>query len=302
MSWLLFAFSGPILWALSTHLDKYLVERFFKESNTAVLLVFTALVGALLLPLIWTCEPRVVELPIASILLMLLSGLLYMTALFFYLRAIQTEEASVVAVFFQAAPLFGYVLGYLVLGETLSLTQTVGGILVILGALMASVRLDAPGTAFKGKLVALMLGCALTMSVSSLIFKLFSVRAEFWTTTFWMLAGQAIFGAGLFAIARLRRQLFTLFHRNPVALLSINGANELINLGGSLGSRYALTLAPLSLVQAVGATTTIFVFAFGIVLSLFAPSLARESLVGRELAAKGIAAVLVAFGVTLINR
>ena len=35
----------------------------------------------------------------------------------FYLRALQSEEASVVAPFFQAGPLFGYVLAYFVLGE-----------------------------------------------------------------------------------------------------------------------------------------------------------------------------------------
>ena len=48
MSWLVFAFSGPILWAISTHLDKYLVERYFKTSDVAVLLIFTALIGVLL--------------------------------------------------------------------------------------------------------------------------------------------------------------------------------------------------------------------------------------------------------------
>jgi hypothetical protein len=42
VSWVVFAFTGPVLWAISVHLDKYLVERFFKESNVAVMLLFTA--------------------------------------------------------------------------------------------------------------------------------------------------------------------------------------------------------------------------------------------------------------------
>jgi hypothetical protein len=93
-----------------------------------------------------------------------------------------------------------------------------------------------------------------------------------------------------------------LLRSNTVALLSVNASNELINLGGGLGNRFALTLAPLSLVQAVGSTTTLFVFAFGVVLSLCCPGLGRESLSGRELAQKGIAALLVAFGVALVTR
>ena len=54
---------------------------------------------------------------------MALSGLFYMTGITFYLRALQGHEASMVAPFFQSSPLFGYILAYLVLGETLSPTQ-----------------------------------------------------------------------------------------------------------------------------------------------------------------------------------
>ena len=58
--------------------------------------------------------------------------------------------------------------------------------------------------------------------------------------------------------------------------MTINGSNELINLGGGLGSRYALMLAPLSLVQAIGSTTTLFVFGFSVLLSVFFPASVRE--------------------------
>ena len=52
MSWLIFAFSGPVLWAISTHLDKYLVERYFKHSDVVLLLLFTAFMGIAVLPFI----------------------------------------------------------------------------------------------------------------------------------------------------------------------------------------------------------------------------------------------------------
>jgi drug/metabolite transporter (DMT)-like permease len=131
MPWLFFAFSGPVLWAISVHFDKYLVERFFKDSNVAVLLVFTAFVGVVMLPFIWYFEPAVVRLDIKSIAVIAASGLLYMGGMLFYLRALQSEEASVVAPFFQASPLFGYVLAYLVLGETLSPRQLAGGVTLV---------------------------------------------------------------------------------------------------------------------------------------------------------------------------
>jgi uncharacterized membrane protein len=301
MSWLFFAFSGPVLWAISVHLDKYLVERFFKESNVAVLLVFTAFIGLLMLPFIWFFEPNVVNLGLGSISVIMFSGLLYMGAMLFYLQALQSEEASVVAPFFQASPLFGYVLAYLVLGEKLSAMQMAGGALIVVGALIVSIRFGQRG-AFKLRLATLMLTCGFVLAVATLIFKIFAVEVAFWTTTFWLFAGEAVFGAGLLAIASYRNEFIALMRANTAALLSINASNELINLGGGLGNRYALLFAPLSIVQAIGSTTTLFVFAFGVVISLLYPRFSRESLSSHELAQKGVAAALVAAGVALVTH
>jgi drug/metabolite transporter (DMT)-like permease len=302
VSWVVFAFSGPVLWAISVHFDKYLVERFFKQSNVAVLLIFTAFAGVVLLPFIWLFGPPVTGTGAGNIALILCSGILYMGAMLLYLQALQGEEASVVAPYFQAGPLFGYVLAYLVLGETLSARQMAGGLLIIIGALTVSVRFDRGLRIFKARLAALMLPCGLALALSGLIFKIFAIEVEFWTTTFWMYVGEAVFGCVLLMIPFYRREFIAVLRANTVALLSINGSNELINIGGGLGNRYALMFAPLSLVQAIGSTTTLFVFAFGVVLSLLWPKLGRENLSGRELVQKGIAAGLVAVGVALAAR
>ena len=299
MTWLFFALAGPILWAISVHFDKYLVERFFKDSNVAVLLVFTALTGLAALPFIAFHQPGVVHVPWTDIVVISVAGLLYMGAMYFYLQALQTEEASVVSPFFQASPLFAYGLGYVVLGETLTGLQLAGGALIVLGAVLISVRLGDAGR-FKIRLVALMLTCALALSLASLIFKIFAVRDDFWTTAFWTFVGQAVFGVVVLAVPGIRRQFLTLLRTNTGALLSINAVNELVNLAGGLGARYALTLAPLSLVQAITSTTTLFVFIFGVAISLLAPALGREDLSGPQLAKKGLSAVLIVAGIILV--
>ena len=143
MSWLVFALCGPILWAISVHLDKYLVERYFKDADVIVLLIFTALMGLVLMPVIAWFEPGVFHRDWTSMVLMALSGLFYMTGITFYLRALQGHEASMVAPFFQSSPLFGYILAYLVLGETLSTHQLLGG---ALDHRRCPVRVDRPGS------------------------------------------------------------------------------------------------------------------------------------------------------------
>jgi uncharacterized membrane protein len=275
-----------------------------------VLLVFTAFAGVLLLPFIWLFGPSVTKAGAGSTALIIVSGILYMGAMLLYLQALQSEEASVVAPFFQASPLFAYVLAYLVLGETLSARQMAGGGMIIVGALIVSIRFGpsssspggGEGRRFKVRLAMLMLTCGFALAVSALIFKIFAIEVEFWTTTFWMFVGEAIFGGALLMVPSYRNQFIALLRVNTAALLTINGSNELINLSGGLGNRYALMFAPLSIVQAISSTTTLFVFAFGVVLSIFVPRLARETLSGRELAQKGVAAAFVAIGVALVTR
>lgn len=298
--WLFFAFSGPVLWAISIHLDKYLVTRYFAQSSVAVLLVFTALLGLLLLPPIWLFRPDVVHLPPSSMALIGFSGLLYMTAIFFYLQALQSEEASVVAPFFQAAPLFGYLLGYFVLGEQLSAMQMSGGGLIVAGGALLSVGFGTRRK-FNARLVVLMLACAFALALTGLIFKFYAVRDEFWTATFWAFVGQAVFGAVLLAIAGYRRQFVALVRANPGPILAIGGANELINLAGILGARYALLFAPLSLVQAIGSTTSLFVFLIGAAMSAFYPAVGREDLSAGNLVRKAGSAILIVAGAILIN-
>src|SRR5271156_961622 len=249
--------------------NKYLVEKYFKQGDVAILPFFTACAGVLTLPFIVWYEPTVFQPSIGSIALIIGSGVLYMEAMLLYPHALQSEDASVVSPFFQAVPLFGYALAYLFLGKTLSIRQMAGGALIIVGTLIVSVRFDRAGRVFKLRLAALMLACGLAAA----LFKIFAIDVAFWTTTFWMFVDEGIFGAALLSIRSYRRGLVVVPRANTTALLTINGSNELINLGGGLGNRYALMFAPLSIVQAISSTTTLFVFAFGVVLSGLFPHL-----------------------------
>ena len=302
MSWLIFAFSGPILWAISTHIDKYLVERYFKNSSVAVFMIFTALTGLLLLPFIFFYHPEVFSLNLKSIGVIAFSGILYISAMIFYLQALQSEEASVVVPFFQAAPLFGFALAYIILGETLSHMQMLGGLFIIAGTIFLSLRFNSKKAKIKTRLIVLMLICAFLLSLSSIIFKFFAVHDEFWVTTFWTFAGEALFGIVLLAIPSYSKQFFSLIKSNLGAVLAIDGANELINIAGGIGVNFSLLLAPISLVQAISSTTILFVFLFGILLTVFFPTLGREDMSVKNLAQKMVSAVLVVLGVLIINR
>jgi len=297
--WLALAFCGPVLWAASTHFDKYLVDRFFSTSDVGVLLVFTALIGVVAMPPILLLV-NVTGVGWTGVAVITVAGMLYMGAMYFYLGALQGEEATVVAPLFQAAPIFTYALAFFLLHERLTAVQLGGGGAIVCGAAIVS---WSPGSGFrlKTRLVLLMLAATFAIALSTVIFKFFAVKDEFWTTTFWMFVGEAIVGLAFLLFPSPRAHFFAMFQKHPGAVIGINAANELINLGGGLAARYASILGPVSLVQAIGGTTTFFVFAFGVALSLFFPRLGHEDLSARSLVQKGVAAMFVVIGVILVG-
>lgn len=299
--WLIFALLGPVSWGASTHIDKYLVEKYFKHSDTAVLMVFTAIVGVVALPLIWLFDPGVLSLPAQDAGIVAVSGAMYMGAMLFYLRAVQSNEASVVAPLFPFATVFTLLLGFLFLHEVLSWKQFGGIALIVAGAVAISTHGRAFLRQFKLRLLLLMVAATFILALSTVLFKFFAVQTSFWRTTFWMFAGEAVFGIGILCIPSLLREFLALFRRSPGPVIAVNAANELINLGGGLSVRFASLLAPVALVSALSSTTTLFVFGFGVLLTLFSPRLGREDLSTGNLLQKAVSAILVTAGVLLAN-
>ncbi|HWE75680.1 MAG TPA: DMT family transporter [Stellaceae bacterium] len=297
--WLVFAFSGPVLWGVSFHLDKYLVERYFRDRDTATLVVFTALIGLLLLPVVYCWQPDVLRVSPLAMLVIGSSGILTIGAMILYLRALQETDVSVIAPLFQAAPLFAATLGYLVLHEVLNRGQLAGGGLIVLGALALSWRRGRKSLTTHAALM--MTGCTLSLAIATVVFKFFAIAEDFWTTVFWTYTGEAIFGFVLLCRPIVRRQFLDILRRYRSALLTVSGMNELVNLGGSLGTRYALLFAPIGIIQAIGSTTSLFVFAFGVFLAFIDPRY-REPLSTPDLAQKLVGTMLITGGVVFVNQ
>jgi len=193
------------------------------------------------------------------------------------------------------------VLGILILHELPRWQQLLGAGLVMAGALGLSLDKKLHLRSFKPRLVMLMLAATFAVALSSVVFKYFAVQDEFWSTTFWTFVGEGLFGAAILALPEYRKQFMTLFRRNPGAVIGVNAANELINLGGGLGVRYASLLAPVALVSAISATTTFFVFLFAILLTVFFPKIGREELSARNVVQKALGGLLIMAGVVLIQ-
>jgi len=303
MTWFYIALIPPALWAATNHIDKYLVSKYFKGGGIGALMIFSSIIGLFILPFILIIHPHLLIQP-SIILLIILNGFLYLLATLPYLYALNKDEASVAAPIFQLIPVFSFFLAWFLLKETLTISQILGGVLILAGAIVIAIGLSE-----KGKKAHLKKGVFLLMLLSSflyalnfLFFKYFAIQSTFWTTSFWEYVGFVIFGIILFVFIKpYRLEFINVMRKNRVAVLSINGINEVLNIIGKLSFNFASLLAPITLTWIIDGFQPFFILLFGVLLTVFFPHISKEKIVGKHMAQKVIAIFIMFVGAYILN-
>ena len=115
-----------------------------------------------------------------------------------YLVALKDDETSLIVPLFQLIPVFSYLFGYFILGETLNIPQILGGVLIISGSFLLSFHPHKNKVAFHRKVFFLMMLSSVFISLSSVIFKAVAIEHDFTGALFWEYIGQMFFGIVLF--------------------------------------------------------------------------------------------------------
>lgn len=296
------ALVAPILWAATNHIDKYLINKYFRNGGVGSLIIFSSLIGIFVLPFILIIHPAVFSINPILALLIIANGSLYVLGLLPYLYALAEDEASIVVPLFQTIPVFSYVLAFFVLGERLASIQIVASLLIILGAITLSLDLNQKKIKFKKKVFWLMFLASFLIALNGLIFKYVAIQENFWTTSFWEYIGFAVLSIILLLFVRSYREQFLLVVKNNKrAVLGWNTTNEVLNIIAKIIMNFATLLAPLALVWVVNGFQPFFVLFFGIIITLFFPRFSKENLLKKHLAQKVIAILIMFIGVYLLN-
>lgn len=301
--WFILSLIAPALWSATNHLDKYLVSQKMKGGGIGALIIFSALIGLVVAPVIALFGPDVTQLTVWQAVAIMGSGAVYVSGILLYLYCILQDEASVVGALFQTVPVFCFLLALIFLGETLTTMQILGSILVVGGGVAISLDVHTKKRpAFKHSLFWLMTLSSLLVAISWLIFKIMAEQVDFWTATFWGYGGDIFVGLILLmAVGSYRREFVRVWKENDLSVIGLNGINELITVGGNIAFRYATLLAPLALVSVIGGTQPVFVFVYGILITLFFPKIAEEDISRKALWHKGLSIAVIVMGTIIMN-
>jgi len=300
MNWFFIALIAPALWAITNHIDKHLINKYFKGGGVGVLLIFSSLIGILVLPFILIIQPDVFSIKPLFAFLITLNGFLYILGLLPYYYALKEDETSIVVPLFQTIPVFSYILAFVVLGEVLTIIQVFASLAIIVGAVLLSLDLDKKK--LKQKVFWLMLLASFSTALNGLIFKFVAIKEDFWTTGFWEYIGFVILSVILLIfIGSYRKQFLSVIKLNRVPVLSLNTINEILNIIAKIVMNFATLLAPLALVWVVNGFQPFFVLIFGVIITLFFPYFGKELLVKKHLIQKIVAISIMFVGMYILN-
>jgi drug/metabolite transporter (DMT)-like permease len=303
MNWFFIALCAPFLLACANHNDKFLLSRHLKDKNIGSIVIFSSLFSGVAIAVVLFIQPDAYDVSFVQGAAVVATGMLSVLAVVCYLYALDLDEASFVTPFYQTVPIFAYVLGYFILGETVTLSQGLASLVIIVGALALSFELGRRGMRFKRNVVALMLAASLLSAINGVVFKLVALDKGFWISLFWGFVGQMVAGLMLLVcVPGYRRDFLGLVRQRNVVVFGLIALSRMLFSVSEAVTLYATLLAPVALVFLVNSFQHLFVFIFGIALTLFFPGAAKESLDRMKMLQKGAGIGLMLVGGYLISR
>ncbi len=304
MNWFLIALLPPIFWSITNHIDKYLLTKFFNKGAVGSVMIFSASISILLLPIIAVIHPAVLQKFNPNYLLIAINGSFYLLATLPYFYALDKDDASLTVPLFQMIPVFSFILGYIFLEENLNINQIIGGIIILVASIFISLNIsEIKRIHMKWDVFLLMVLSSILYSLNFIFFKYFVIETNFFIASFWEYVGFGLFGLFLLIFVKNYREGFiSVLRINKTQVLAVNITNEIVNIIAKISFNYATVLAPVALVWIINGLQPFFVFLFGIMLTAFFPRISKEDISRKTLAQRGLAILAITIGVYLVNK
>ena len=303
MNWFFIALGAPFLWALVNIADKYLVENYStgQGRSSGALVLFSSLIGVLATVSIGLYTPGIFHIALFDKLLLLFIGILGICWVILYLFALEIEDVSTVVPWMLTIPVFGYIISYFFLGETLTSKQLLGGAIIFLGAIILSVDFSKMHLMFKKKIALFMLFSCLIYAINGVIFKFVAAVDSFWVASFWEYLGLGLGGVLIFTfIGRYRQDFIFNIKNSGATIFSVNVISEIATIVGNLLTNFALLLAPVALVYMVESFQPVAVLGLTFISTKFLPKIVKEDFSRKIILPKMIAIVIMVLGSVIL--
>lgn len=274
MSWYLYTLLAGVFLSASVILDKHIVDKRLGHVSATTITALAGLAGIPFLAGILFLFPTV---PSPRIMLLgTATGWLLIAAYQLYYTALRRADASLVTTLFQFILPFNYLFGVIVFREHIHTINIAGLILIALAATIIASEERQKKWRLRGDVLGIMLVASALISCSDALFKAAAAETSFKEVIIVEYASSILAGLVLLSFKKVRQELRSLKKiAGNVTLMS--QTNELLNLGGMLALRYALTIGPIALIQGALAAQPIIVFTMALLLGFVFPHMQQHT-------------------------
>lgn len=293
--WLFFAIMAPLFWGFANPMDAALRRHWLKDD------------------LVMTSVFAITKLPVAICLMflfgqgmvfgwpfvwMFIAGIIWMLAFVFYYKAMQIEEVSRVVLILQFQPIMIFILGMIMIGETLKGNQLMAFALILFGSVLAAFKKRESKWHFS-KAFMFILIADLMWSIGDVMFKKYAVYfPNFWSAFSVELLGSSLLGGLLFLMPKYRTILGGF--KMPVRGWGLFFTSAVFGTVGSLVFAYALTLGKASLTSVIVGIQPLVALFSGLILHKFMKEVPKDSIKNEDLLIKAISFVLIIWGLVYL--
>ena len=302
MLWLILCIIAALTWSFSAFIDNYQTDVIFhgktpqamKVLNGPVYIaiaVIASIIMRIQLPELW------------QIGLLLLSGALSSVGALAYYQALENEEATGAAIFYQLQPVLFLVADYFIFGEEISIQQILGFAIILLApVVIVFSRKRRHSRSLALKAAGLLITYVIFATISAEISTRSSIGIDYKAVFALYLFGRGATDCLLGLIPKYRKRHKYVLKHYPKAYVSTVIINQALCAFADFTYRYGLVLGVAALASAVtNAAELIMTFVLGIILSIIWPNFGREKLKRHLIVAHLIATILCVIGIIIIQ-
>ena len=215
MNWFFIALIATFLWGISNIADEFIVKKYsIGKRGSGGLVLFTSFMGILMAILVGLFTKGLFDISLTDKLLLISTGGMTIGWIILYLYTLETEDVSSVVPWFLTIPIFGYILGFIFLGENLTLNQQAGSIVIVIGISLILIDFTEEKKKFKWRPAIYMMIACFIVAMSGVIFKYVTIEGNFWISSFWEYVGLGFLGIVMYFIVPKYRHEFHLMNKS----------------------------------------------------------------------------------------
>lgn len=294
--WLFAALLTPIFHGFANILDNYFVNSIFKRVSTFTF--FSTFFNFLFLPIVVLISlPDM--LPLSLLPFVLLIGLIDVLYAVPYYKALQEEDTSIITALFSVGDVFVPILAFFLVGERLGVTQYVGFLIIIFSSAM--IGIDRKAKFSMSKAFFYMLVVSFLLALETVVYK-YLFESVGWSTGFvWSVSASFLIASALLLFRKTREDIKenigTFRKKFPIFALE-----EFCTFVGSAAAIFAISRAPVTIVEGIGEMQAIIVVLYALLLGKLFPKLFKEKVDRASLVRKFSLFIAMAIGVFLTLR